>query len=128
MAILIATVEPWTRFCTSRGAIDALSRQSHTPCESSFGVVSDLACSTRPVCSSNPTRSVKVPPISTAMLRDEAGCCDCAMNIPLGPTGKLRHVSFVSGTEAGSPRAFFDEVDPVHRQKCRMAKTRADSV
>src|SRR4051794_20420022 len=67
--MLIATVEPWTTFAAWLNGMPAFARQFQTPCDSSCGVVRDLACRTRPVDSSKATRSVNVPPMSTATLR-----------------------------------------------------------
>src|SRR6516162_11350429 len=66
MSVLMAMVEPWISTSTAAAERALLRMQSMTPCPSSAGVVRLLACTNRRSASSNPIRSVKVPPISMA--------------------------------------------------------------
>src|SRR5215472_9100262 len=66
MSVLMAMVEPWISSSITAAASPLLRMQSMTPCPSCAGVVRLLACTKRRSASSNPIRSVKVPPISMA--------------------------------------------------------------
>src|SRR6266516_4088014 len=66
MSVLMAMVEPWISSSMASAARALLRMQSMTPCPSCAGVVRLLACTKRRAASSNPIRSVKVPPISMA--------------------------------------------------------------
>src|SRR5262249_2706474 len=59
-------VEPWINSSIWLGSSPLLRMQSTIPCTNCAGVVRLLASTKRPAVSSNPTRSVKVPPMSIA--------------------------------------------------------------
>src|SRR5262245_21639027 len=66
ISVLMAVVEPWISSVIAAQSTPLFFRQSTMPWTSLAGVVSVLACESRPVVSSNAIRSVKVPPISIA--------------------------------------------------------------